>query len=93
MGTFIICNHSSRGFVAVQFGMPHASPTLKKPYLSAVAMKKCCDEAPPVMAQQYDDAVYKSPVEKKKCGDQAPPDTDATLPVPTPIMAIQAEEL
>ena len=36
---------------------------------------------------------YKSPVAKKKCGDQAPPDTDATLPVPTPILAIQAEEL
>jgi len=36
---------------------------------------------------------YKSPVAKKKCGDQAPPDTDATLAVPTPILAIQVEEL
>jgi len=61
--------------------------------LSAVAMKKCCDEAPPVMAQLLYNAVYKSPVAKKKCGDQARPDTDATLPVPTPILAIQVEEL
>ena len=30
MGTFIICNPSSRCFVAVQFGMPHASPSLQK---------------------------------------------------------------
>jgi len=45
------------------------------------------------MAQQCDDAVYKSPVAKKKRDDQAPPDTDATLPVPTLILAIQAEEL
>ena len=45
------------------------------------------------MEQLYDDAVYKSPVAKKKCGDQAPPDIDATLPVPTPILAIQGEEL
>ena len=46
-----------------------------------------------VMAQQYDDAVYKSPVAKKKCSDQAPPDTDATLPVPTHMLVIQAEQL
>jgi hypothetical protein len=67
--------------------------TLTTKYLSAAAKKKCCDEAPPVMAQQCDDAVYKSPVAKKKRDDQAPPDTDATLPVPTLILAIQAEEL
>ncbi len=60
---------------------------------SPIAKKKCSDQAPPVMAQQYDDAVYKSPVAKKKCSDQAPPDTDATLPVPTHMLVIQAEQL
>ena len=30
MGRFIICNHSGRCIVAVQFCMPYASPSLQK---------------------------------------------------------------
>ena len=52
-----------------------------------------CHSANQVMAQQYNDAVNKTPVAKKKCSNQAPPDTDATLPVPTHMLAIQVEEL
>jgi len=40
-----------------------------------------------------DDSANKSPVAKKKCSDQALPDTDATLPVPAHMLAIQAEQL
>ncbi len=44
--------------------------------------------------QDQDDAsANKSPDALKKVNDRAPPDTDATLPVPTHILAIQAEEL
>jgi hypothetical protein len=39
------------------------------------------------------DSVNKSPVAHKKDSDQAPPDTDATLPVPTHMLAIHAEQL
>ena len=42
---------------------------------------------------QDQDNDNKSPVALKKFSDQAPPDTDATLPVPTHILAIQAEQL
>jgi hypothetical protein len=46
-----------------------------------------------VVKEKVHDSSNKSPVLKKKCSDQAPPDTDATLPVPTHMLAIQAEEL
>ena len=39
------------------------------------------------------DRANKSPVAHKKVSDQAPPDTDATLPVPTHMLAIHAEQL
>jgi hypothetical protein len=44
--------------------------------------------------QDQDDAsANKSPVALKKFNEEAPPDTDATLLPPTPILAIQAEDL
>ena len=44
--------------------------------------------------QDQDDAsANKSPVALEKFNEQAPPDIDATLPLPTPILAIQAEDL
>ena len=44
--------------------------------------------------QDQDDASpNKSPIVLKKFNEQVPPDTDATLPLPTPIVAIQAEDL
>ena len=46
-----------------------------------------------VVKEKVHDSLNKSPVVKKKSSDQAPPDTDATLPVPTHMLAIQAEEL
>ena len=46
-----------------------------------------------VVKEKVHDSSNKSPDLKKKCSDQAPPDTEATLPVPTHMLAIQAEEL
>ena len=56
-GCMWLWEHSSSAITPVdallQFNLvcPMHHPHYKKPYLSAVAMKKCCDEAPPVMAQ------------------------------------------
>jgi hypothetical protein len=45
-------------------------------------------------AQNQDDGnVNKSPDALKKVGDKAPPDTDATLPLLTPKLARQVEDL
>jgi hypothetical protein len=47
-----------------------------------------------VNVQDQDDAsANKSPVALKKFNEQALPDTDTTLPLPTPILAIQADDL
>jgi hypothetical protein len=46
-----------------------------------------------VVKEKGHDSLNKSPVVKKKSSDQAPPDTDATLPVPTHMLALQAEDL
>jgi hypothetical protein len=46
-----------------------------------------------VVKEKVHDSLNKSPVVKKKSSDQAPPDTDATLPVPTHMLALQAEDL
>ena len=44
--------------------------------------------------QDKDDAsANMSPVALKKVNDKAPPDTDATLPLSTPELARQAEDL
>jgi hypothetical protein len=42
---------------------------------------------------QDDGNANKSPDALKKVGDKAPPDTDATLPLPTPKLARQSEDL
>ena len=54
---------------------------------------RACHRTNLVVKEKVHDSSNKSPVLKKKCSDQAPPDTDATLPVPTHMLAIQAEEL
>ena len=46
-----------------------------------------------VVKEKVHDSSNKSPHLKKKCSDQAPPDTEATLPVPTHMLALQAEDL
>ena len=47
-----------------------------------------------VNVQDQDDAsANKSSVALKKFNEQALPDTHTTLPLPTPIMAIQADDL
>ena len=47
-----------------------------------------------VNVQDQDDAsANKSSVALKKFNEQALPDTDTTLPLPTPILAIQADDL
>ena len=46
-----------------------------------------------VVKEKVHDSSNKSPAVEKKSSDQAPPDTDTTLPVPTHMLALQAEDL
>ena len=63
-------------------------------HFSIIWVTTCaCHHANLVVKEKVHNSSNKSPVLKKKCSDQALPDTDATLPVPTHMLAIQAEEL
>jgi hypothetical protein len=46
-----------------------------------------------VVKEKVHDSSNKTPVVEKKSSDQAPPDIDTTLPVPTHMLALQAEDL
>ena len=54
---------------------------------------RACHRTNLVVKEKVHDSSNMSPVLEKKISDQAPTDNDTTLPVPTHMLAIQAEEL